>query len=146
MKGSGDIRIEDLLPHRNEMLLVDEILDVDDEMALTSARVSSKWPLYDGREVDALVLFELAAQTAGITNGWVRIQRHGRESEKKGWLVGIKYGNLLVGSLALDQHIITRARNQFEFESYREVLATARIGSVKVAEVMLQLIQTEDAG
>jgi len=138
----AEIGIEDLLPHRGRALLVDEILAVDDEYAVTSAVVTERWPFYDGCGVGALVLVELAAQTAGITNGWVRIKRYGRESERKGWLVGIKLSQLWVDSLALNQHIVTRAENRFEYESYREVLAIARIGSKKVAEVLLQLIQT----
>ena len=36
-----DIRIEDLLPHRDRMLLIDEILEVDDNTAVTRATVAT---------------------------------------------------------------------------------------------------------
>ena len=59
-----DIRIEDLLPHRDRMLLIDEILEVDDNTAVTRATVSNRWPFFNGNTVDSLILIELAAQTA----------------------------------------------------------------------------------
>jgi predicted hotdog family 3-hydroxylacyl-ACP dehydratase len=137
--------IEDLLPHRDRMLLIDEILEVDDKSAVTSAVVNDRWPFFDGNTVNALILIELAAQTAGITNGWVRIKKHGQASEKKGWLVGIKQSRIYVDAVALNTRIITRAENQFEYEKYRQVRGTATIGADLVAEVLLQLIQTESA-
>jgi hypothetical protein len=83
------------------------------------------------------------AQTAGINNSWVRIKKHGQDSEKKGWLVGIKQSRFLVDSVSLDDLIITRAENQFEYESYRHITGIARIGDVIVGEISLQLIQTD---
>ena len=141
-----DIKLESLLPHRNQMLLVDEVLDVNDNMAVTSATVSEDWPLFDGRAVDALILIEVVAQTAGVNNGWVRIKKHGPDSEKKGWLVGIKQSRFFVDAMALNDRIITRTENQFEFEGYRQIFGTARVGSDIVGEVALQVIQTESAG
>ena len=140
-----DIKIEDLLPHRDRMLLIEEVLEVDHNMAVTSATVTDRWPFFDGKGVDSLVLIEVVAQTAGINNGWVRIQKHGKDSEKKGWLVGIKQSQFFVDTLALNDRIITRAENQFEYEGYRQILGTARIGDEIVGEISLQLIQTDSA-
>jgi predicted hotdog family 3-hydroxylacyl-ACP dehydratase len=140
-----DLNIEDLLPHRDRMLLIDEIIAVDDKAALTSATVTEQWPLFDGRAVSALILIELVAQTAGISNGWVRIKKRGQNSDKKGWLVGIKQSRFFVDSVSLNDQIITRAENQFEYESYRHVSGIARIGDVIVGEVSLQLFQADSA-
>jgi predicted hotdog family 3-hydroxylacyl-ACP dehydratase len=125
------------------MLLIDEILEVDDKTAVTRATVTDQWPFFDGQTVDSLILIELVAQTAGISNGWVRIQKHGKDSEKKEWLVGIKQSRFFVDTLVLNDRIITRAENQFEYEGYRQILGTAKIGSEVVGEVALQVIQTE---
>jgi len=141
-----DLRIEDLLPHRDRMLLIDEVLEVNDTTAVTSATVTKQWPLFDGRAVDSLILIELVAQTAGVNNGWVRIKQHGLDSEKKGWLVGIKQSRFLVRAVALNDCIITRAENQFEYEGYRQILGTARIGEKLIGEVALQVIQIGSAG
>ena len=139
----ADIRIEDLLPHRDRMLLIDEVLEVTDTTAVTSATVTRQWPLFDGRAVDSLILIELVAQTAGVNNGWVRIKKRGQDSEKKGWLVGIKQSRFFVDSVSLDDLIITRTENQFEYESYRHISGMARIDDVIVGEVSLQLFQTD---
>ncbi len=141
-----DINIEDLLPHRDRMLLIDEILEVDDKAAVTRATVTDQWPFFDGNAVDSLILIELVAQTAGINNSWGRIKKRGLDSEKKGWLVGIKQSRFFVDSVSLHDLIITRAENQFEYESYRHISGIARIGDDIVGEISLQLIQTEPAG
>jgi hypothetical protein len=52
----------------------------------------------------------------------------------------------LVDSVALDDLIITRAENQFEYESYRHITGIARIGDVIVGEISLQLMQTDLVG
>ena len=140
------IRIEDLLPQRDRMLLIDEIIELDDERAVTAATVTDQWPFYDANGVNPLVLIELVAQTAAVTNGWIRIKQRGKDSEKKGWLVGIKQSRFFVEAISLNQRIITRAENQFVYESYRHIAGIARIGSDIVGEVTLQLIQTESAG
>ena len=138
----ADIRIEDLLPQRDRMLLIDEIIEVDDEKAVTGATVTDRWPFFDANGVSPLVLIELVAQTAGVTNGWVRIKQRGKDSDKKGWLVGIKQSRFFVDAISLNQRIITRAENQFAYESYRHIAGIARIGPEIVGEVTLQLIQT----
>ena len=141
-----DINIEDLLPHRDRMLLIDEILEIDDKAAVTSATVTDQWPFFDGNAVDSLIVIELVAQTAGINNSWVRIKKRGQESEKKGWLVGIKQSSFFVDAISLNQRIITRTENQFAYESYRHITGIARIGCEIVGEVTLQLFQTDSAG
>ena len=138
-----EFKIEDLLPHRDQMLLIDEILEVDHNMAVTCATVTDRWPFFDGNGVDPLVLIEVVAQTAGINNGWVRIQQHGKDSESKGWLVGIKQSRFFVDTLVLNDRIITRVENKFKYEGYREILGSAKIGSALVGEVALQVIRTE---
>ena len=140
-----DLNIEDLLPHRDRMLLIDEILELDDKVAVTHATVTDQWPFFDGQAVDSLILIELVAQTAGISNSWVRVKKRGKDSEKKGWLVGIKQSRFFVDSLSLNALIITRAENQFEYESYRHISGVAKIGDLIVGEISLQLIQTDSA-
>ncbi len=138
-----DISIEDLLPHRGRMLLIDEIIEVDDKKAVTGATVTELWPLFDGKVVSSLILIELVAQTAGIVNGWARIKKKGKDSEKEGWLVGIKQSRFFFDAVSLNSRIITCAENQFEYENYREILGIAKIGPDVVGEVTLQLIQTD---
>ena len=108
------MNVEELLPHRGRMKLVDEIIEVDEERALTRSTVTDLWPFFDGKTVNALVLIELIAQTAGISNSWGGIKKHGDKFERKGWLVGIKRSRLLIDSIPLNTCIITRCENQFK--------------------------------
>ena len=138
-----DIPIEDLLPHRGRMKLVDEIIELDAEQAVTAATVTDQWPFFDGRAVCALVLIELVAQTAGINNSWEGIRKHGDNFKNKGWLVGIKASRFYIDSVPLDTRIITRSENQFEFDGYRVIQGTVKIDSKIAAEIGLQLLQSD---
>jgi len=142
---SADIEIEDLLPHRNGMLLIDEIIEVDDNKAVTAAIVSKEWPFFDGNAVNPLVLIELVAQTAGIANIWGIIKKQGKDSKNNGWLVGIKQSRFSVDAISLNQRIITYVENKFEYENYRHIAGSAKIGADIIGEVTLQLIQPESA-
>jgi predicted hotdog family 3-hydroxylacyl-ACP dehydratase len=133
--------VEDLLPHGGRMLLIDEILEVDTETAVSKSRVTENWPLFDGMAVSALMIVELVAQTCGLSNGLDRIRTQGEDSSKKGFLVGIKSARFYVDSLPLGAEIITEATNRFKFEAFREIEGTSRIGSDIVGEVTLQVMQ-----
>jgi predicted hotdog family 3-hydroxylacyl-ACP dehydratase len=135
--------IEDLLPHRNGMLLIEEILEGSPQAAMSRAVVNKNWPMCDGHRVNALILIELAAQTAGICAGLARIRERGLDSDKKSWLVGIKQSRFFVEYLAVNDTIITRSENSFEYEGYRQINSTARVGTKVVGEVELQAIQAE---
>ncbi|MDP2645208.1 MAG: hypothetical protein Q8P24_09730 [Desulfobacterales bacterium] len=139
----AEIRAEDFLPHRGRMKLVDEIITVDAEMAVTRARVTDQWPFFDGKAVNSLVLIELVAQTAGISNSWCGGKKHGENFLTKGWLVGIKESRFYIDRVPLDTPIITRCINQFEFDGYRVIRGTVEIEKRLVAEVELQLVQSD---
>ena len=139
----ADMRIEDLLPHRDRMVLIDTMLAVDARQAVTAATVTERWPFFNGRTVNSLVLIELVAQTAGISNSLGGKQKHGSAYETKGWLVGIKQSRFHIGSIPLGTRIITRTHNRFEFENYREIAGTAEFASTIAAEVELQLIRSD---
>ena len=135
--------LEDLLPHRNSMLLIQEILEGDPKAAVSHTVVNKNWPLCDGCQVNSLILIEIAAQTAGICAGLARIRERGLDSDKKSWLVGIKRSHFYVESLKLNDTIITRVENSFEYEGYRQITCTARVGSKVVGEIELQAIQAD---
>jgi predicted hotdog family 3-hydroxylacyl-ACP dehydratase len=138
-----DLSIEDLLPHRNGMLLVHEILQMDENRAVTASVVTDLWPFFDGKSVSPIILIELIAQTAGISNGLERVRRHGKDSEKKGWLVGLKKCRFYIDAVPVGTKIVTSTEKQFEFDSFREMSGTARIGNDIVCEAGLQVFQAD---
>jgi len=136
-------RAEDYLPHRDRMRLIDEIIDVNEKSAVTQATVTNQWPFFSGESVHSLVLIELVAQTAGISNCWEGIRKHGEDFVTKGWLVGIKQSHFHIHAIPLNTLITTRTENRFIFENFIEILGTVEIGSKIVAEIWLQLVQSE---
>ena len=138
-----DLTAEDLLPHRDRMKLVDKIIEMDEKRASTLATVSERWPFFKDAAVHSLVCIELVAQTAGISNCWSGIKKHGDHFVNRGWLVGIKEAVFHLDSIPLDARITTRTENRFEFEGYIEILGTVEIEAKVAAEIRLQLMQSE---
>ncbi len=137
----SDLSIEDLLPHRGAMLLIDEVVEVDTLHAVTLSTVKAIWPLADRQGVPSLILVELAAQTAGVCNGWERIQAQGLDSNQMGWLVAIKRADFFIDHLPLGSTVKAEAANTFVFEKFREVTSQLYHNDQLIAEVVLQLYQ-----
>lgn len=136
-----DLSLDDLLPHRGPMLLVTEVLEVDAEHAVSLCRVAASWPMVEANGVHPLILIELAAQTAGICNGWDRVQTRGLDSEKMGWLVGIKKAELFIDALPIGSEIICSAENSYKFDSLREVTCRQHLDQQLIGTMTLQLFQ-----
>jgi predicted hotdog family 3-hydroxylacyl-ACP dehydratase len=133
--------LEDILPHRGDMLLLSEVLEADCDYAVTTAVIRSSMPLADTDGVRPLLMVELAAQTAGVCNGLDRIRAHGIESDKKGWLVGIKRATFHVDCLPLGKTVVTRSENSHVYDKLREVSSLLHMDGVLIGEVTLQLYQ-----
>ncbi len=133
--------LEDLLPHRRPMLLIGEILAVDSVTAVTLSKADRTWPMAGPDGVSPLIFVELAAQTAGVCNGWERIRKQGPESDQMGWLVGVKRAEFHVDLLPFDLPVTARARNTLAFEKFREVTSQLHHKDHLLAEVVLQLYQ-----
>lgn len=116
-----DITVDNLLPHRNRMRLIEEIIEVNEKRAVTITTVTDQWPFFNGSAVNALACIELIAQTAGISNCWIGIQKRGESFLKRGWLVGIKKAAFYLESIPLNTRLTIRTENCFEFEEYIEV-------------------------
>ncbi|MFH0785677.1 MAG: hypothetical protein V2B20_27535 [Pseudomonadota bacterium] len=137
----SQISLEDLLPHRGDMMLVKEVLEVDRQHALTICLVDKVWPMADENGVFSLILVELAAQTAGVCNGWDRIQTQGIDSEKMGWLVGIKKADFFIDYLPFGSKILSRAENIYSFTNLREVSCQQHMDNTLIGNMTLQLFQ-----
>ncbi len=137
----SDLTLEDLLPHRGDMMFVSEVIHVDRTHAQTVCRVNSRWPMADERGVPSLMLVELAAQTAGVCNGWDRIQTRGIDSDPSGWLVGIKKAEFFIDYLPIGGDIVSRAENIHNYENLREVSCEQHLNDTLIGRIVLQLFQ-----
>jgi predicted hotdog family 3-hydroxylacyl-ACP dehydratase len=133
--------ITELLPHRGRMLLIQEIVRVDRDTAVSRTVVSDRWPLADGAGASPLSIVELVAQTSGLSNGLDRLIKEGRGTETKGWLVGIKKAEFYTDLLPLGAVVETKTENSFKFEGFREVEGSVMIGDTLVGRVTLQVMR-----
>ena len=138
--------IENLIPHRERLKLIDTIVSVDQEHAVTRATVKENWPFLSGDGVCSILLVELAAQTAGVCIGWnEKMKTGGPQGEASGWLVGIKKAHFHIDKIPLNTSITIRSENRLVVENYKEIIATAHIGKLLVGDIILQiLIATPD--
>lgn len=139
-----ELALETLLPQRAPMLLLDRVLEGDTNGAVTSSTVRPEWPLAREEGVDALVLVEIAAQTAGVGCAWERLQRLGPDSEQKGWIVAVKKANLHLAVLPFGARIRAEGRNLVRYGGFQEVAAVMFMDDTCIAEVVLQLYQAQE--
>ncbi len=135
------LTLEDILPHRGEMVLIENVLEVDETHAITESVMSSSFPLADESGVQPLIMVELAAQTAGVCNGLDRIRAQGIDSNKMGWLVGVKRAQFYIDCMPLGSTVVTRSENSHNYENLREVSCVLYIDDTLVGELTLQLFQ-----
>jgi predicted hotdog family 3-hydroxylacyl-ACP dehydratase len=138
-----DIKIEDLIPHRNSMKLLDEIIEIDDSHCITSATVSSDWPLIEDGYIDPIILIELAAQTAGVSFGWHEYQQGKLTIGRLGWLVGIKSAGFYRDKIPVNSKIIMAVEDRKSDDIYAEISCTASLESETIASMVLQVFRTE---
>ncbi|MBN2159526.1 MAG: hypothetical protein JW807_09030 [Spirochaetes bacterium] len=136
--------IEALLPHRNSMKLVDEVVEIDEQRCVVAATVTPAWPLFRDGGVDSIILIELAAQTAGVHFGWEEMRKGHASAGKVGWLVGVKKAELYRDMIPEKTRITVSIEDRKSDDSYAEIVGTAVVGSETVAEIMLQVFRPEN--
>ncbi len=133
--------IEDILPHRGDMLLIDEIIEVSRKHAITKSVIKLSCPVTNEDGAQPIIMVELAAQAAGVCNGFDRIEAQGLESEKMGWLVGIKRAIFHVEKIPVGSKVITHSNNVHNYDKLREVSAVLYLDEKLIGEITLQLYQ-----
>lgn len=143
-KTGMNVGIKDLIPHRDRMKLIQNILEVDGTSAVTESVVTPDWPLVEGSSVNPLVLIELAAQTAGVSMGWEESIIKGKDIRGRlGWLVGVKEARFHVDRIPLNSRIRMRSLKDVDFENYHEIVGIAEIGEKVIGELRLQIVHPD---
>lgn len=137
------IDIEALIPHRDRMRLITEVLWVDEERAVTSATTEDTWPLFDGGSIDTLVTIELVAQTAALLEGWKRLRSN--MGGATGWLVGIKNAEFHSMRIPVKKTLVTEVRRSYALEGYAVFTGTVSIGLELVVTMRIQAFRPEEA-
>ncbi len=137
----SQIDIKDLIPHRGNMMLIDEVIEIKKEYAITAAIACETWPLLSTNGVNPLIMVEISAQSAGVCNGWDRICQKGINSDNMGWLVGVKRASFAVDTIPLYSKIITRSENTSKYDNLRITNSVLQINNNIIGEITLQLYQ-----
>lgn len=138
-----DVDIEQLIPHRDRMKLIDQIIESDDEKAVTESSVTKNWPLFEKTYVNSIIIIELVAQTASVCIGYKELKKTDGKLGGKGWLVGIKSASFFLDRIALNSKVITCSKITFNFDNYTQILGTAKTGSKLIGEVNLQVMRSD---
>lgn len=136
------IDIESLIPHREPIKIITEVIELKDDVGITAAVVNERWPLYNGRAVRSLVLIEAIAQTAALVEGYKR-KKEGKGAIK-GWLVGIKSAEFKQDFIALDTRITVFVKSLYAFENYGVIEGIVKSGDDILLTAVLQAIRLND--
>lgn len=131
--------IEKLIPHRDRMKLINEVIEANAEMAVTSSVVSERWPLCRGSFVDPLVLIEIVAQTAAVQI----CMQNGIDTavNKMGWVVGIKSVVFFCDRLPIDTILIATVKHMYGVENYDVLAGTVTAGTETLGRMQIQVLR-----
>lgn len=132
--------IEKLIPHRGRMKLIDNVLDINANTAVTLSLVSDQWPLFNGSSVDPIILIELVAQTAGVHISWTK---GGYEGGGTGWIVGIKSADFFLYRIPLFTPLITTVNNLYCTENYNVLEGNVTSGDDILGRIQIQVFRSE---
>ena len=135
-------KIEELIPHRDRMKLVDEIVEVTEDTAVTVSYPNDRWPLRGDHTVDSLVAVELVAQTAAVNIGMKR-KRESGEGRGRGWIVGIKNAEFYTDSIPPDSRLVTSAQILYSQEAYSVIEGSVEADGKLISTVSLQVFREE---
>ncbi|MFW6052680.1 MAG: hypothetical protein ACOC8I_02090 [Desulfosalsimonas sp.] len=135
--------VKALIPHRDRMKLVDEILDITSEKAVTRTVVSEKWPLFRKGAVNPLILIEIVAQTAAIHAGWKKIGAI-RGDDGHGLLAGIKNAEFLVGFIPVHTVLATTIKPLYRVDNYTVLDGTVQAEDSVLCRVEIQVLEFDN--
>ena len=140
---SDQYKIEDFIPQRRPMLLIDEFVQATWDQAQVRTEVRDSWPLAHCGQVDPVVLIEVVAQTAGVLAGWRK-----RDKEKqggRGWLVGIRKTRLDTKPLVVGSKLDSHVEVGYEIDNYAVFKGRVELDGHEIAAVEIQTFQPDDS-
>jgi predicted hotdog family 3-hydroxylacyl-ACP dehydratase len=137
--------IEALIPHRGRMKLIDDVLTINDEAAITTARVTERWPLHHDAFVDPIVLIEIVAQTAAVHISG-RKEGGRNAADRRGWMVGIKNADFYWDRIPVDTVLTTTVKSLYHIENYSVLDGEVKAGTELLCRVQIQVLRESNEG
>ncbi|MDQ5984408.1 MAG: hypothetical protein CSYNP_00103 [Syntrophus sp. SKADARSKE-3] len=134
-----EMDIEDLIPHRGRMKLLDSVVSATDDEATTSARVTPRWPLFQDAFVNPIVLIEVVAQTAAVHVS--SRKKAGETVDRRGWMVGIKNADFYSDAIPVDTVLTTTVKNLYHIDNYNVLEGEVRDGEMILCRVQIQVMR-----
>ncbi len=135
------IDIEELVPHRPPMRLVDELCEVKGDTAVTRSVVTENWPMCENGRVDVILMIEIIAQSVSAMTGWQQLDED--EHGGRGLLVGIKKAEFFAEYVDVSACLNTRVELCIKTGNYRVFEGEVKEGSRVVARATLQAYRPE---
>jgi predicted hotdog family 3-hydroxylacyl-ACP dehydratase len=138
--------IADLVPHAPPMLLLEELLEVDAESAVTRVSISERSPFFENGGVPAVVTIEYMAQTIAAFAGAQR--RVEGQAVELGFLLGCRQMTLHVDSLAAGDELRVQVRRVWTSDKLGQFECAVTREGLPIAQAVLSVYQgrLEDAG
>lgn len=137
----NEIVIEDFIPHRDRMKLIDEVITVSDISGSTTSTTTELWPLYSAGFIHPLVLIELVAQTTGLIVGISEKDKSNRGGE--GWLVGIKKAEFNIDAIPVGIQLHTSVHSRYQLKNYLVAEGIVSIDSEIIGQIMIQVFRMD---
>jgi predicted hotdog family 3-hydroxylacyl-ACP dehydratase len=138
----ADAAIEDLVPHRGRMRLVD-VFEGHDEAGdgITHSVAKETWPLCRGNCVNPHVMIELVAQATAAMAGWNDSRKGKRVGF--GYIVGIKSAWLSADPIPVGALLTMKTRNILTQDNYGVFSGSVHRDARFLSEVVLQVFRPE---
>ena len=137
-----DLGIEALIPHRDRMKLLDEVIGFDEgEYGVTAARTKETWPLCDGASVSPIITIELVAQSSAALVMWGL--RETEAEPRLGYLVGIKKAMLSDEPIRVGANLRIITRRIVWRDNYGVFRGMVKDGNRTCGEVDIQVFRPD---
>lgn len=132
--------IEELLPHRAPMILLDEVVDHDARSIVCRAKVPGTSPFVRDGQMPAVVALEHMAQATAALLGLHALAKGG--PIRGGYLVGSRQLDLEIDELAVGDRLEVRAEHVWGEEQFATFACSLHRDGVRVASATLNVLRT----
>ncbi len=135
--------IESLLPHREPMLLLESIEQIDGDKTISKTCVRQTWPLLYQGKVYSFIIVELIAQTAGAGRTLKNRMEEKYINRKQGWIVGIKSALFHCEEIKVGSVLSIETGVSIEYENYIEITGRVMHESELIGEAVIQVFSLD---
>jgi predicted hotdog family 3-hydroxylacyl-ACP dehydratase len=136
--------VEDLIPHRKTMKLIDRIVAIDTEKRRLTAhtRARGNWPLADDGRIDTVICIELIAQTMGLRHGWESLGGDG--PKQAGFLVGVKEAHILKPDIPVGAGLDIQVEHQYGGNDFVVYSGEVFMNGERICQAVIQVVDPGD--